>query len=184
MTHHQMCLMDAEDYSDLPVRQYEEDNVLRELNKAYLAFRQPDREERLPPVGASRDSSPSNRNKPAAPIPQNSEVTTTVEEDNNKVDDDGLRRKSQPTLLYGGGRNAPLTLTNAQVVLLDNSNSLRPPCLSVSQKSPGGSVYGSCDSQQQTAEAQGSFEEFRSANTSLEEEDRPSSGNGKFSYLF
>lgn len=176
-----MCLMDAEDYSDLPVRQYEEDNVLRELNKAFLAFRQPDREERLPPVGASRDSSPSNRNKPA-PIPQNSEVTTTVEEDNK--DDDGLRRKSQPTLLYGGGRNAPLTLTNAQVVLLDNSNSLRPPCLSVSQKSPGGSVYGSCDSQQQTTEAQGSFEEFRSANTSLEEEDQPSSGNGKFSFFF
>lgn len=64
-----MCLIDAEDYSDLPVRQYEEDNVLRELNKAYLAFRQhypqaaaptpgADGKQRLAPVGASRDSSP------------------------------------------------------------------------------------------------------------------------------
>ncbi len=77
-----MCLIDAEDYSDLPIRQYEEDNVLRELNKAYLGFRQhyPDAaaaagseqhqeqqqpqeqlQQRLPPVGASRDSSPSSR---------------------------------------------------------------------------------------------------------------------------
>ena len=35
-----MCLIDAEDYSDLPVRQYEEDNVLRELNKAFIGFQQ------------------------------------------------------------------------------------------------------------------------------------------------
>lgn len=71
-----MCLIDAEDYSDLPIRQYEEDNVLRELNKAYLGFSQhyPDAaaagleqqpqeqlQQRLPPVGASRDSSPSSR---------------------------------------------------------------------------------------------------------------------------
>lgn len=73
-----MCLIDAEDYSDLPVRQYEEDNVLRELNKAYLGFRQHYQDagtnvvsssssqqaamhQRLLPVGASRDSSPSSR---------------------------------------------------------------------------------------------------------------------------
>lgn len=67
-----MCLIDAEDYSDLPVRQYEEDNVLRELNKAYLGFhqvyqdvgkisQQTQMQQRLPPVGASRDSSPSSR---------------------------------------------------------------------------------------------------------------------------
>lgn len=35
-----MCLIDAEDYSDLPIRQYEEDNVLRELNKAFIGFQQ------------------------------------------------------------------------------------------------------------------------------------------------
>lgn len=32
--------MDAEDYSDYPVNQFEEDNILRELNKCLLAFRQ------------------------------------------------------------------------------------------------------------------------------------------------
>ena len=70
-----MCLIDAEDYSDLPVRQYEEDNVLRELNKAYLGFRQhyPETDaspaqlqQRLPPVGASRDSSPSSGSRQAS----------------------------------------------------------------------------------------------------------------------
>lgn len=35
-----VCLMDAEDYSKYPESQFEEDNVLRELNKCLLAFRQ------------------------------------------------------------------------------------------------------------------------------------------------
>ncbi|KAG8235427.1 hypothetical protein J437_LFUL017395 [Ladona fulva] len=34
-----LCLADAEDYGTYPMRQWEEDNLLRELNKAYLAFR-------------------------------------------------------------------------------------------------------------------------------------------------
>lgn len=32
--------MDAENYSEFPDSQFEEDNVLRELNKCLLAFRQ------------------------------------------------------------------------------------------------------------------------------------------------
>ena len=32
--------MDAESYKDYPINQFEEDNVLRELNKCLLAFRQ------------------------------------------------------------------------------------------------------------------------------------------------
>lgn len=35
-----LCLMDAEDYSNYPIAQYEEDNILRELNKCLLSFRQ------------------------------------------------------------------------------------------------------------------------------------------------
>lgn len=35
-----VCLMDAENYSTYPDSQFEEDNVLRELNKCLLAFRQ------------------------------------------------------------------------------------------------------------------------------------------------
>lgn len=50
--------MDAEDYSGLPLGQWEEDNVLRELNKCLLAFQQtpmPTKdaklERRLSPIG-------------------------------------------------------------------------------------------------------------------------------------
>lgn len=35
-----ICYMDAEDYSKLPLSQFEEDNILREMNKSLLGFRQ------------------------------------------------------------------------------------------------------------------------------------------------
>ncbi|XP_057330100.1 uncharacterized protein LOC130670696 isoform X2 [Microplitis mediator] len=35
-----ICCMDAENYSNLPLRQFEEDNILREMNKSLLGFRQ------------------------------------------------------------------------------------------------------------------------------------------------
>lgn len=35
-----LVLIDAENYSEYPITQFEEDNVLRELNKCLLAFRQ------------------------------------------------------------------------------------------------------------------------------------------------
>ena len=35
-----LLCMDAENYQDLPIAQFEEDNTLRELNKCLLAFRQ------------------------------------------------------------------------------------------------------------------------------------------------
>lgn len=51
--------MDAEDYSKMPLSQWEEDNVLRELNKCLLAFQQTPmkskenarQERRLSPIG-------------------------------------------------------------------------------------------------------------------------------------
>lgn len=51
--------MDAEDYSALPLGQWEEDNILRELNKSLLAFQQTPmkgrenqkHERRLSPIG-------------------------------------------------------------------------------------------------------------------------------------
>lgn len=51
--------MDAEDYSALPLSQWEEDNVLRELNKCLLGFQQTPmqsrdtqrHERRLSPIG-------------------------------------------------------------------------------------------------------------------------------------
>lgn len=35
-----VCCADADDYTKLPIGQYEEDNILRELNKCLLAFQQ------------------------------------------------------------------------------------------------------------------------------------------------
>ena len=58
--------MDAENYLRLPISQFEEDNVLRELNKALLAFRQQGSTSsspqpvarRLSPIGESFSSTP------------------------------------------------------------------------------------------------------------------------------
>lgn len=35
-----ICCIDPEDYSRLPLTQFEEDNILREMNKSLLGFRQ------------------------------------------------------------------------------------------------------------------------------------------------
>lgn len=35
-----ICCVDPEDYSQLPLTQFEEDNILREINKSLLGFRQ------------------------------------------------------------------------------------------------------------------------------------------------
>lgn len=59
-----ILMMDAENYSKLPLSQYEEDNFLRELNKALLGFRQrvapppPPTTRRLSPIGESFSSTP------------------------------------------------------------------------------------------------------------------------------
>lgn len=57
--------MDAENYLRLPLSQFEEDNMLREMNKALLAFRQqaplqPSQPvtRRLSPIGESFSSTP------------------------------------------------------------------------------------------------------------------------------
>lgn len=35
-----VCCIDADNYTKLPIGQYEEDNILRELNKCLLGFQQ------------------------------------------------------------------------------------------------------------------------------------------------
>ncbi|XP_046461885.1 uncharacterized protein LOC124208188 isoform X2 [Daphnia pulex] len=235
LTQTPMCLIDAEDYSDLPIRQYEEDNVLRELNKAYLGFSQhyPDAavagleqqqqqqqpqeqlQQRLPPVGASRDSSPSSRQAstiidhtisqdwadltrsttlvassgdPSSPRPSLCPSMPSQDLQSHLPGDETDRGRpaaaaaaTQPTLLYGGGRNAPLTLAKATVVkqILTQQQQQPakvkdgPPDLSKLPSSvaarKAGSVYASCHSQDD--ELNSSTEEFRSANTSLDEDE-------------
>ncbi|XP_045024136.1 uncharacterized protein LOC116923912 isoform X3 [Daphnia magna] len=219
-----MCLIDAEDYSDLPIRQYEEDNVLRELNKAYLGFgqhypeaaraeaaraeppqqkEQPQLEQRLPLVNASRDLSPSSRQAstitdhtisqdwadltrsttlvassgdPSSPRP--SICPSMASQDQSPVtadETDRGRSASNPTLLYGGGRNAPLTLAKATIVKqimtrVKDAGLSELPSSCVAKKA--GSIYASCHSQDDDLNS--SVEEFRSANTSLDEDEAPS----------
>ncbi|KZS02922.1 Uncharacterized protein APZ42_034343 [Daphnia magna] len=219
-----MCLIDAEDYSDLPIRQYEEDNVLRELNKAYLGFgqhypeaaraeavraeapqqkEQSQLEQRLPLVKASRDLSPSSRQAstitdhttsqdwadltrsttlvassgdPSSPRP--SICPSMASQDQSPVtadETDRGRSASNPTLLYGGGRNAPLTLAKATIVKqimtrVKDAGLSELPSSCVAKKA--GSIYASCHSQDDDLNS--SVEEFRSANTSLDEDEAPS----------
>lgn len=103
---------------------------------------------------------------------------------------------TNPTLLYGGGRNAPLTLTKATVVkelvtpdagAAAVSSSLAEPAsaaatdflkLPNATSKKASSIYASCHSQD---DLNSSVEEFRSAHTSLEEDE--SRNDSKFLLL-
>ncbi|XP_060518862.1 uncharacterized protein LOC132697396 isoform X2 [Cylas formicarius] len=79
-----VCCMDADDYTKLPIGQYEEDNILRELNKCLLGFQQKPiskkqelpnpvvtynhRRRRLSPIGESFNSIHSDVVKPDIPL--------------------------------------------------------------------------------------------------------------------
>ncbi|KAI5714589.1 hypothetical protein M8J77_002142 [Diaphorina citri] len=84
-----VCCMDAENYSRLPLSQYEEDNVLRELNKALLGFRQKTvptykpvthqpKTRRLSPIGESFSSTPPETENQENKDPKNPSSTTTI----------------------------------------------------------------------------------------------------------
>lgn len=112
-------------------------------------------------------------------------------------------------MLYGGGRNVPLTLGNATVVrqLVTPATPrtspppaqvcdalLRPGALAAlagDNRSRGGSVYASCHSQDgdERVASSSSFDdpgssadEFRSANTSLERDDEPRPGRRQLTH--
>lgn len=61
-----LCLMDPEDYSSYPISQFEEDNVLRELNKCLLAFRQNNACPILPTNNTTTQSDRRNNSSPSA----------------------------------------------------------------------------------------------------------------------
>jgi hypothetical protein len=120
-------------------------------------------EHRLPPVGASRDSSPSSRTIATPSQQKENQHGDDLTRSETLVAEELQQKPNEPTLLYGGGRNAPLTLTKATVVkqLKDG----RPPSLAHQHRSVGGgSQYASCDSQSSSTHD----DEFRSANTSVD----------------
>ncbi|XP_030751108.1 uncharacterized protein LOC115878685 [Sitophilus oryzae] len=92
----QVCCMDAENYTKLPIGQYEEDNILRELNKSLLGFQQKQaslkdnqntsnansttysqRHRRLSPIGESISSNPSEGNSTNIPFITQQSCSTT-----------------------------------------------------------------------------------------------------------
>ncbi|XP_067014463.2 uncharacterized protein [Anabrus simplex] len=155
-----VCCMDAENYMRLPMSQYEEDNVLRELNKALLGFRQqltPDlhhvqspqqqqtphpASKRLSPIGESCSSTPPEK---VAPLPSPPPPPPPVKVTSSK----SLLRPPSPM----GGRRG-------RFIVLGSSGE----CLPVSRAAC--SVYSSCHSE--------SDEEYHSARTSLEKDDSES----------
>ncbi len=96
---------------------------------------------------------------------------TSQDQPPSAVDETDRGRANNPTMLYGGGRNVPLTLAKATVVkqiMTPDAELLRLPSSAV--KKPG-SIYASCHSQDDDLNS--SVEEFRSANTSMEEDEPP-----------
>ncbi|CAG9771985.1 unnamed protein product [Ceutorhynchus assimilis] len=92
-----ICCLDADDYTKLPIGQYEEDNILRELNKCLLAFQQKkidqdqntsnsnsstsytytQRHRRLSPIGESIGSNQSDGTNQNVPLINQQSCSTT-----------------------------------------------------------------------------------------------------------
>ncbi|XP_066257056.1 uncharacterized protein [Euwallacea similis] len=91
-----VCCIDADDYTRLPIGQYEEDNILRELNKCLLGFQQKtnnsndkdvsnistsytysQRHRRLSPIGESMGSNQSEGNNSNVPLITQQSCSTT-----------------------------------------------------------------------------------------------------------
>ncbi|XP_046412466.1 uncharacterized protein LOC124175895 isoform X3 [Neodiprion fabricii] len=170
-----ICCMDAEDYSTMPLTQYEEDNVLREMNKSLLGFRQrhvptsptdpvklePDPgARRLSPIGESFSSTPPEaeekpietcNNNIKAPINKESIISNEIEV---RTRPNGKSVRSPSPVNTTGCSNR-----RGRFIVLGSSGEVLP----VTRKSLGQmSVYSSCNSQ--------STDSFHSAKETIEEE--------------
>lgn len=175
-----VCCMDADDYTNLTIGQYEEDNVLRELNKCLLAFQQKqyksnsdmpgqthkERQRRLSPIGESMGSNISDTGIPlitqqsASTARTDSCKTESLDSENNntnklrvKLDMEiNLKKKGQIT------NEALVHNRRGRFIVLGSSGE----CLPVTRKplKQEDSLYSSCDS---------SEEEFHSAKTSVDD---------------
>ncbi|CAF4780126.1 unnamed protein product [Pieris macdunnoughi] len=185
-----VCLMDAEDYSALPASQWEEDNILRELNKSLLAFHQSPtktrdskHDRRLSPIGESFSLSPTdveatvmikqasscstiNSVNSRSPSPQNYCAATL------NLNDPSLELQKQKCWLSPDA--GTLNNRRGRFIVLGSSGE----CLPVTRNSglqtaetQEDSLYSSCNS---------SDDEFHSANSSFddgsEDEGRGESG--------
>lgn len=107
-----MCLMDAENYSDYPDSQFEEDNVLRELNKCLLAFRQNTTCPIIP-----KTNHRSNRRLNSMPsIESNHESDSVIDKERNSA-----QKRLSP--IGESGRNSPKDIT--QIIIRQPSTSTK-----------------------------------------------------------
>ncbi|XP_014616233.1 PREDICTED: uncharacterized protein LOC106793633 isoform X2 [Polistes canadensis] len=182
-----ICCIDPEDYSRLPLTQFEEDNILREMNKSLLGFRQrhvpssptdpikteldPDGSlgaRRLSPIGESFSSTPpeiENENKfyEAGDGTKDAE-TTTFSELSKSPSGTELRTKPNGKFVRSASprrvcKDSSCTNKKNRFIVLGSSGEVLP----VTRKSLGQmSVYSSCNSQ--------STDSFHSAKDTMDEE--------------
>ncbi|OXU28965.1 hypothetical protein TSAR_015795 [Trichomalopsis sarcophagae] len=177
-----VCCIDADDYSKLPLSQYEEDNVLRELNKSLLGFRQRrppqsptenDRQDgegetgpgtrRLSPIGESFSSASPEIDESArkchnAKINSSGSQASAVTESSETG---RTRGNGSSTRAVSPGRVLKVSSTgrrNRFIVLGSSGEALPVTRKSIAQTS----VYDSCNSQ--------STDSFHSAKDTIDEE--------------
>ncbi|GLV39189.1 Poly(ADP-ribose) glycohydrolase [Carabus blaptoides fortunei] len=175
-----ICCMDPEDYKKFPISQYEEDNILRELNKCLLGFQQKhlrnneliqkpiqhQQPRRLSPIGESVSSTPPEANiiitHPSSSTNRSGSLSP------RPPDRKGLLRKPPPV---PSNRNNMLSAENVIInnrrgrfIVLGSSGECLPVNRKPANMEQGKSLYSSCSS---------SDDEFHSAKTSLDEEDDP-----------
>ncbi|KAJ8985511.1 hypothetical protein NQ317_015055 [Molorchus minor] len=178
-TAERICCIDADDYTKLPIGQYEEDNILRELNKCLLGFQQKqsktNESKTLPPVQVTynhrRRLSPigesvgSNQSDPIISIPLITQQSCSTNRSGSVSpinEDESSRNKlrnGNATYKRGEQPNTDMLVHNrrGRFIVLGSSGE----CLPVSRKLPDedNSVYSSCES---------SESDFHSAKTSLD----------------
>ncbi|XP_043787326.1 uncharacterized protein LOC122712071 isoform X2 [Apis laboriosa] len=166
-----ICCIDPEDYSQLPLSQFEEDNILREMNKSLLGFRQrhipssptdPVKSEsdiditvgsrRLSPIGESFSSTPSEIEAKSALHEHKYDILTEIRSKPNGKS----TRPSSPHKIYN---DTNYTNKRNRFIVLGSSGEVLP----VTRKSLGQmSVYSSCNSQ--------STDSFHSAKDTIDED--------------
>ncbi|XP_044751105.1 uncharacterized protein LOC123311286 isoform X2 [Coccinella septempunctata] len=178
-----ICCMDADDYTKLPIGQYEEDNILRELNKCLLAFQQrqtntnnnsqtpnvqpsnPHKQRRLSPIGESRRGGKQEGKNMVPMITQESCSTIRSESssiiENNNCSNNRLQVQSniERNVIKKIGANSELVHNRrGRFIVLGSSGE----CLPVTRRplETMRTIFSSCNS---------SDEEFQSAKTSLDE---------------
>ncbi|XP_055326959.1 uncharacterized protein LOC129580499 isoform X2 [Sitodiplosis mosellana] len=107
-----VCLMDAENYCDYPDSQFEEDNVLRELNKCLLAFRQ----NTTCPIIPKTNQRINRRLNSMPSIESNHESDSVIDKDRNSA-----QKRLSP--IGESGRNSPKDIT--QIIIRQPSTSTK-----------------------------------------------------------